>query len=186
MKTLSRSIALFALPFILGNSTAETRPSLNAEQVAWLKSHNEERIALGVPPLQWDRGLAQDAQSWANQMARTRQFEHAPQKGDESDQGENLWMGTAGRFAPHEMVNGWIEEKKDFVRGPFPKVSKTGKWADVGHYVQLVWADTQKVGCAKSTAAGDDYLVCRYYPAGNWEGQDPFTQYAKAEQSVHK
>jgi hypothetical protein len=178
MKICLRSITVCLAPVFLGGSLAgnalpdhSKSIDLNAEQRIWLDTHNRERVALGSPALAWDKALAKDAQAWADELARTRQFEHAPQKGDATDQGENLWMGTASRFAPHEMVNSWIDEKKDYKAGPFPKVSKTGKWADVGHYVQLIWSDTRKVGCAKATAAGDDYLVCRYFPAGNWEGQ---------------
>jgi hypothetical protein len=178
MKIRLRSIAVCIAPIFLGVSLAgnalpdhQKSIDLNNEQKIWLDTHNRERLSLGAPALAWDDRLAKDAQSWAEELARTRRFEHALQKGDETDQGENLWMGTASRFSPTEMVGSWIEEKKDYKTGPFPQVSKTGKWADVGHYVQLIWSNTRKLGCAKATAAGNDYLVCRYFPSGNWEGQ---------------
>ncbi|HCS18663.1 MAG TPA: SCP-like extracellular, partial [Erythrobacter sp.] len=39
---------------------------------------------------------------------------------------------------------------------------------------QVVWRDTQEVGCAVVTARGNDVLVCRYWPAGNVWGQKAY------------
>ncbi len=132
-------------------------------------SHNAERASMGVPALSWSDRLARDAQKWANEMARTRSFEHATQ----TEHGENLWMGTRARFAYEEMVGSWIEEKAMFKRGRFPHVTRTRDWKDVGHYTQLIWGNTTHVGCAIASSPEDDYLVCRYGPPGNWDGQDP-------------
>jgi hypothetical protein len=44
----------------------------------------------------------------------------------------------------------------------------------VAHYVQIVWRGTRAVGCAMASGASDDYLVCRYSPAGNVVGQKAF------------
>jgi hypothetical protein len=87
------------------------------------------------------------------------------------DQGENLWMGTRSAFQPEEMVNDWLSEKKAFRPGRFPMVSTSGNLADVGHYTQIIWPSTVKVGCAVSSSREWDYLVCRYSQPGNVEGQ---------------
>jgi hypothetical protein len=68
------------------------------------------------------------------------------------------------------MVGGWASERKVYQPGVFPIVSRTGKWEDVGHYTQIIWPTTQRVGCALATNARSDYLVCRYWPAGNVNG----------------
>ena len=138
-----------------------------------LAAHNRERAAAGVPALVWSDALAADARLWAEKMAQTREFEHAPTRTGKDDQGENLWMGTKGAYSPDDMVGSWIDEKKLFKRGPFPKVSTSGNWVDVGHYTQLIWHNSVSVGCAVSQSPEDDYLVCRYSPPGNWMGQDP-------------
>ena len=72
------------------------------------------------------------------------------------------------------MVGLWIEEKKHLLPGPIPSNSATGRFEDVGHYTQLMWRDTGRVGCA--VAAGEQYeiLVCRYRTAGNVVGEEPF------------
>jgi hypothetical protein len=135
-----------------------------------LAAHNLERARLGIAPLIWDDGLARDAARWAETLASRNAFEHAPQ----NKQGENLWTGTAARYAPEEMVGSWIEERALFRHGPLPRVSTTGRFEDVGHYTQLIWAKTQRLGCAIARNAEDDVLVCRYHPAGNVMGQWPY------------
>jgi hypothetical protein len=133
-----------------------------------LIAHNAERDRSGVPRLKWSGQLAAQAQAWAATLARSNRFEHAA---DRSGAGENLWMGTAGRFSPEDMIDGFVSERRHFRPGRFPDVSKTGNWLDIGHYTQLIWPATQEVGCAVSRGADSDILVCRYYPAGNTIGE---------------
>lgn len=131
-----------------------------------LDAHNDERLRVGVKPLIWDSKLSLDAQKWAQHLAKNGIFEHASDMQD----GENLWMGDSAAYSPNEMVGLWISEIKLFKYGMFPKVSKSTDWTDVGHYTQLIWPTTSKLGCAKSSGGGNDFLVCRYDPAGNIAG----------------
>jgi hypothetical protein len=138
-----------------------------------LDAHNVERARLGIAPLRWDPALARSAQSWADRLAATGRFEHAPENRS-SPEGENLWAGTKGYFAPEAMVDAWVREKRFFHPGVFPDNSTTGDVEDVGHYTQLVWRATGEVGCARATSASEDILVCRYAEAGNYIGEKPF------------
>ena len=138
-----------------------------------LDAHNVERRRVGAKPLIWSPRLAAHARKWADHLARTNSFEHDPADGGKDAQGENLWMGTRQAYSPEDMVGGWIEESKMFKLGLFPKVSTTGNWQDVGHYTQLIWHNTTEVGCAIAANRSDEFLVCRYSPAGNWIGQSP-------------
>jgi Cysteine-rich secretory protein family len=134
-----------------------------------LAAHNRYRKAVGVPPLVWSEHLAHAALAWANGLSATLQFAH--DRGLRG-QGENLWMGTDGAFTLTEMVDGWGQEKQYFRNGSFPDVSTTGKWFDVGHYTQMVWRTTTKVGCAGVSGADGNYrFVCRYSPPGNVIGE---------------
>jgi Cysteine-rich secretory protein family len=152
-------------------------PGLGAEPTNFdahlLAAHNAERAQMGVPPLAWSHALATDARLWASFLARSSRFEHATSQRGDKAQGENLWSGSKGAYTPEEMVELWIEEKADYRRGLFPAVSRTGKWVDVGHYTQIIWATTTHLGCALATGSEDDVLVCRYGPAGNIMGDDP-------------
>jgi hypothetical protein len=80
-------------------------------------------------------------------------------------------MGTRGAFSVETMVNQWASERRMFRPGIFPSVSSTGNWEQVGHYTQIVWPTTTRVGCALASTARTDYLVCRYSPAGNVNGR---------------
>lgn len=138
-----------------------------------LAAHNIERDKLGIEPLRWNPALAASAQRWADHLAATGRFEHAPEN-DDTPEGENLWAGTRGYFGPESMVNAWVREKRYFRHGTFPHNSTTGRVEDVGHYTQLVWRDTRQVGCARATGQREDILVCRYAEAGNYLGEKPF------------
>jgi hypothetical protein len=134
---------------------------------AFLKEHNRDRRAAGHQPLVWDDSLANDAKKWADHLAVKRMFEHARQQLGDTMQGENLWMGTRGAYTPEEMVGLWLAEGEHAQPGIFPNISATGDWRDIGHFTQMLWPSTRAVGCALSSNAEDDVLVCRYFPAGN-------------------
>jgi hypothetical protein len=140
-------------------------------RAAILDRHARERVAVGVPPLRWDETLAAHARVYAEEMARTRRFAHAEQPHGPTREGENLWTGTRGAYAYSEMIGHWAAERRDFVNGVTPAFSRTGRWEDVAHYTQMVWRGSTRVGCALASNASDDYLVCRYAPAGNVVGQ---------------
>ncbi|BDI61121.1 CAP domain-containing protein [Qipengyuania nanhaisediminis] len=132
----------------------------------WLDAHNRERAQFGSAPLQWNADLADEARQWARQLAREERLRHTSSE-ERNRTGENLWMGTAGRYAPSAMIDSFVDEKRHFRAGRFPQVSRTGNWADVGHYTQIVWSETREVGCASARGLRFDVLVCRYWPAGN-------------------
>ena len=138
-----------------------------------LAAQNIERERLGLTPLRWNPQLAESAGQWADRLARSHRFEHAPEN-QITPQGENLWAGTRNYFPPESMVSAWAHERKYFKQGIFPDNSTTGNVEDVGHYTQLVWRTTTEAGCAVAHNSDDDILVCRYSQAGNYIGERPF------------
>lgn len=138
-----------------------------------LAAHNRERAELGVPALRWNAKLAAGAAQWADRLASRNVIQHE-NAAVGSGEGESLWIGTAGRYAPEAMVGDWVSEKAHYEHGRFPEVSRTGKWTDVGHYTQIVWRGTGEVGCAIGRGQQADVLVCRYRSAGNITGQMPY------------
>jgi hypothetical protein len=167
--TYGRHIAAAALLMVASPLIQGASGFRDGLDMRLLATHNRERAELGVPPLKWDPRLARDAASWAGELARRGDFSHAPD-GPGEPQGENLWAGTRGAFAPGL----WIDEKHNFKPGVFPAVARNGQWEEVGHYSQLVWRSTGTVGCALAGGRGEDVLVCRYSAAGNIRGQRPF------------
>ena len=167
-------VSLLALSAAAGVSAEEDRaPTLNTFAQTLLNEHNRARDEAGVPRLKWSGKLAREAQGWAEQLAIEGWLRHSSQR-ESGGAGENLWMGSAGYYGPDAMIGAFVDEKQNYLPGQFPRVSRTGRWEDVGHYTQIVWRNTREVGCAVAGNGSDDFLVCRYWPSGNWMGQVPF------------
>ena len=159
---------LVALAVLMTGAPAlpQERGYLLPREQEWLAEHNAARAEVSLGALRWSPALARDAQEWAETLAARRAFQHDPSL-PARGQGENLWMGTRDTYAPWQMIDLFIAEQRDFRPGTFPYVSATGQWKDVGHYTQIIWPDTQQVGCATAVNARHEVLVCRYWPAGN-------------------
>lgn len=161
-------LAALAITAATALSASEPQNRFAAEL---LDAHNEAREETGAPKLKWSQRLARDAEKWAVTLAKEGRMRHASVD-ERGGAGENLWMGSAGSYSATFMVRAFAEEKRHFRPGKFPDISRTGNWRDVGHYTQVVWRGTQEVGCAVVRNSRDDFLVCRYWPAGNIYGQE--------------
>lgn len=136
--------------------------------IAIYKGHNAERALYGSPPLVWDPSLATGAQDYARQLTTLGRV-HASREG-RKDIRENLLQSLNGQRSPEEMIRVWAAEKQDFKYGVFPDISRTGDWSRVGHYTQMIWPTTTRIGCAIHSDARFDWTVCRYSPPGNRDG----------------
>jgi len=174
-KTLSISILIL---FVLSlTAVAVSAAVSDAEKTEILNAHNQYRAEVGVSPLVWDDQLAASAQQWADQMNAANKFEHDPNNnlyGENLHQGDGTWTGKIST----EMYS-WGAEKKCFKNGYFPDIyngqcdtiSYCNKdWTCSGHYSQMIWGATQRIGCARS----GNYWVCRYDPPGNMRGQKAY------------
>jgi hypothetical protein len=131
--------------------------------------HNRERAAFGSSPLSWDAGLARQAEAYARRLAVAGRLKHSTRT-ERPGQGENLAMGSRVAFPAGSLAEGWALERRFFHPGLFPNVSRTRNWRDVGHFTQMVWPTTRRVGCGVATGREMRFLVCRYAPAGNIDG----------------
>ncbi|XP_067327270.1 cysteine-rich secretory protein LCCL domain-containing 2 [Anolis sagrei] len=121
----------------------------------------------------WDDELERSAESWAHQCI----WDHGPQSLLPSI-GQNLGVHW-GRFRPPSFhVQSWYDEVKDYT---YPYPHECNPWCPerctgpmCTHYTQIVWATTNKVGCAVHVCPRMDvwgqlwenavYLVCNYSP----------------------
>ncbi|MEE3717094.1 CAP family protein [Tumidithrix elongata RA019] len=154
---------LFSTTVPLGAIQAQSN---GVNQTEILNAHNLYRRDLNLPALTWSDDLAKSAQQWADRLAATNRFEHSG-----TNNGENIWKGSAKWFSQSQMVGSWGIEKQNFVLGIFPDISKTGQWSDVGHYSQIIWRNTTEVGCGLATDGINDIFVCQYNPPGNYQGE---------------
>ena len=153
------------------NQPAQAAPLNPQQKGELLAAQTRDRAALGVTPLVWSDRLATTAHGWAEHLAHhVGAMVHSGTVGS----GENIAMWTAGRASLTHLVSLWGDERKHFIDAPFPNVSRTGNWRDVGHYTQIVWRNTKEVGCGLAAGGGRDFLVCQYYPQGNVTGQKTF------------
>ncbi|WP_309601951.1 CAP domain-containing protein [Sphingomonas sp.] len=171
--TKTRAILTFLATALAGvapclSASAIEPPQTMAARI--LAMHNQERAAVGAPPMVWDETLAQSAASYGPTLASLRQLRHSP-RDTRPGQRENLAMGSSGHYDYQAMTGFWINEKRHFVPGQFPNVSRTGNWEDVAHYTQMIWKGTTHVGCALQRGGDLDYLICRYSPPGNADGR---------------
>ncbi|MDG1276460.1 MAG: CAP domain-containing protein [Algoriphagus sp.] len=150
------------------STQGNTNSIFNQQKV--LDAHNSLRREVGVPPLVWSSELEAKAKSWANKLALKNQgndwvLEH-------SGSGENLAGGFVSGDSPDlRVLNGWGGEKADFDM----RTRKCIPNKVCGHYTQIVWRNTTKVGCAVAVNPNGKYiLVCNYDPPGNYNGEPAF------------
>jgi pathogenesis-related protein 1 len=134
--------------------------------------HNKVRSEVGVGPLRWSGELAAYAQKWADHLASGGcNMEHRPHSGKyQQRHGENLFMGTAGFYGVEDAVKAWKSEKSRYKGGAL----NSSNWYGSGHYTQMVWSQTQQLGCAKVKCGGNMIVVCNYDPPGNVLGEKPY------------
>ena len=133
------------------------------------QAHNDARRAKGVADLTWSSELAAAAQSWADQMAEGCFFKHSG-----NGYGENLYGASpAGRATGADAVTGWVSEEQwyDYASNTCSAPPDDS----CGHYTQVVWAASTKLGCAMAACADGswEYVVCNYDPPGN-NGKHPY------------
>jgi uncharacterized protein YkwD len=147
--------------------------SESGRMVGITAAHNAARAAVdpaprtALPPLAWSSHIAGVAQAWANRCV----FEHSG-----GDFGENLYA-TTGDGNAAEVVDSWVSEKESYDYA-------NNSCSDVcGHYTQVVWADSQRVGCAVADCTNGgpfggsgswELWVCNYDPPGNFIGERPY------------
>lgn len=133
------------------------------------KVHNAARAEYGAPPLIWDPALVRTSAGVAHERARTGTHEHSSREGRGTVR-ENLSQGLPW-WSTRQLLSSWEKEKKNFVPGIFPNVSKTYNWYDVGHWAMMIWVQTVLMGCAKAIGASASWLICHYNPGGNKDGK---------------
>lgn len=133
-------------------------------------AHNKIRDPLGLPPLVWSDDLARFAQTWADKLKRKGcRLDHRPRSGPDAQKyGENIYSSTGYAPTAADVVDTWAAEVADYNY-------KTNRCKGVcGHYTQIVWRNSQRVGCGMATCGDTEVWVCNYDPPGNFLGQKPY------------
>jgi len=129
-----------------------------------LDMHNYYRCLHGASALVWDDALHASSLQWAEHLANTGRFHHSG-----ADAGENLAWGSP-EYSAIDAVKSWYHEVNNYN----PATAGSTTELPVGHFTQVVWKSSTKIGCAsvkttnpQSHGTGDIW-VCQYTPKGNW------------------
>ncbi len=149
---------------MLGTLLAQRQPPGLFVADNLLAAHNAVRSRVGLKPLEWSDDLAAFAQQWADYLASNGKFFHRRK----SPYGENLFEISGGGASPAQVVNDWASEARDY------QYSTNTCRKVCGHYTQIVWRNTKRVGCAVARRKRTEVWVCNYDPPGNWIGKRPY------------
>ncbi|KFZ68079.1 Serotriflin, partial [Podiceps cristatus] len=119
--------------------------------------------ASNMMKMEWSYAAAQNAQKWANKCT----LRHSPANMRTTNVlcGENLFMSSAP-FSWSYAIQAWYKEVKNFEYG----IGAKPPGAVIGHYTQIVWHNSNQIGCAVAYCPNSIYkyfYVCHYCPAGN-------------------
>ncbi len=155
--------------------------AVGVDRAAIVAAHNKWRAEVGVGKLSYSTELEASAQAWADSLKQTNHCQMRHSKPD-GRYGENLYWASAviwsdGRREQQKVtaakaVDAWGGEKQDYDYADNSCAS--GKMC--GHYTQMVWKTSEKVGCAYAVCddSKEQVWVCQYQPAGNWVGHKPY------------
>ncbi|KAM7296362.1 Golgi-associated plant pathogenesis-related protein 1-like [Ixodes scapularis] len=135
--------------------------------------HDYYRNMHRVPKLGLNKKLQENAQSWANHLARQsfrQPISHSPKS---AKLGENIyWYEISSgsyKVSAESAIKLWYEEKKHYDYN-HPRYSR-----QTSHFTQVVWKSSRTLGCAKSHAREGNlyryFVVCNYHPKGNILGE---------------
>lgn len=155
-------ISMFVLVINISKTDATTN-----QIKQFLGPHNAVRSALGMKPLIWDGGVARYAEWYANQRRYDCELKHS-----NGPYGENIFWGSGNEWTPSEAVTAWVSEKTWYNYWS----NSCGSGQQCGHYTQIVWRSTRKLGCARVVCFGGRgvFITCNYDPPGNYVGEKPY------------
>ena len=153
-----------------------------------LDKHNELRAkvangeeagqpsATNMNKLEWDDELASNAQLWADQCPDGSWVvsdapPHDPNRNTivyDGHIGQNMadsWNSANNMdWGLSTKVQKWYDEVKDWPAANVGAFSSNGATGVIGHYTQVIWAETKKVGCG----------VMYYKDASDWAAKYPY------------
>lgn len=141
-----------------------------AEAVQFLYAHNVVRATHWELPLAWDPTLESYARWWATQRKGDCRLLHSfPDGGFQL--GENIFWGSGSGWGPLDAVRNWAGEERDYSYA----ANACAPGRICGHYTQMVWKDTRRLGCSRVVCDGGGvFMTCNYYPPGNYIGEKPY------------
>ncbi|KAL6540815.1 Cuticle-degrading protease [Orobanche minor] len=133
----------------------------------FMDKQNQARKAVGLNRLVWSDTLARYAGSYAGQRREDCALEHS-----NGPYGENIFWGSGDEWTPDQAAAAWVDEGQWYDYGS----NSCAEEQQCGHYTQIVWRNTSKIGCARVVCDDDKgvFMTCNYDPPGNYYGERPY------------
>ena len=158
----------------------------NIDHDTMVQAHNTWRTEVGTPPIVWSTELETKAAQWAKVLQQKNcAMQHSgpgenlywasgQKHANSKDKNGNwIWQVTLQNITEEGVVNSWAEEKQWYQHAT--NRCKAPRGQSCGHYTQVVWKDTSKVGCAMAACKDKSQIwVCNYTPVGNIVEQNPY------------
>lgn len=167
-----------------GGQPGQTNPLTQDVIDAFVAAHNQARSgplnpapAPPLPPVSWDVILADSVYGYAigcdgtsglldHNADRSADYQA---RGGSGYVGENIY-GSSGAATPEGAMTLWMKEASSYDYA-------SGDIGDAGHYTQVVWRDSVRIGCAIVDCPALTYhntVICDYAPGGNITGEKPY------------
>jgi len=177
-KTISRTLSGEAKQAVLDKHNQLRRRVAKGQERGQPAASNMKKLV-------WNAELASIAQRWADQcFGISHDASNARVKIDGTKVGQNAayesntkkLSKSALTAAMVSMTQKWYDEVKN--PGFYSSVSSYRFNSGTAHYTQLVWADTDQVGCGMvyldKGYFKDATIICNYAVAGNFRGSEMY------------
>jgi hypothetical protein len=152
----------------------------------FVAAHNQARSGQlnpppspALPPVSWDPVLADVAYDYLSRCPGSggslvdhnanRTSDYAALGGSDYV-GENIFASTGAGAGPADALATWMSEASSYDYN-------TNNITAAGHYTQVVWRASVRIGCAIFDCQAFTYhdtVLCDYAPGGNITGQKPY------------
>ncbi|XP_033760165.1 cysteine-rich venom protein ophanin-like isoform X2 [Pecten maximus] len=152
-------------------SSSATSAGISANDKTFIVDHHNgyrrdvSPTATNMRTMSWDDEVAMIAQKWAENCQFGHDDSYSRYIPGRFTVGQNIAIGQTSWT---NAMDAWHSEVSAFTLGG------SNVFSNVGHYTQIVWAETSKLGCGFAICSGSRFYVCNYSPAGNLDYNNPY------------
>lgn len=143
-------------------TATNTNPALETFREQITARHNYYRAQHQVGNLQRDSELERIAQAAAEHMIEIDNFYFTTETYNGNYIGKNLFWTWGSTPNGSSQADSWYNGVSSY------NFDNPGYTSGAGSFTQMVWKNSQKIGCGYSCSGSQCYGCCTYYPAGNY------------------
>jgi pathogenesis-related protein 1 len=193
--SVSRVLALPIPDCAVNISSADISadPTLSSQEMyALLAVHNNARnsirYATSMPLMEWSSAVASEVATWVKKCDQSTPW---------SDPNAGFNLGFGDDSQAWAVANGWVSQISNYTytdstcttSSEAPAVCgacTTGNFKYCNSYLQIIWASSTSIGCAKAQCSGSTpgstttWVICGYSPRGLIANQAPYVSSSAA------